>query len=251
MTHRFLSPGWSARLPPGGTDISPERGVLLGTGLFLALAVVEAVARWALGLDPAAGSVPPVLGSLALAASELVVLFAIVKRYWGPTPTQLLTRGSLAKRDLLVWVWVPLVFTWRGVYQSLYQGGDLSSHAFQATVLGLVLGEAVAAPLREEIVFRGLLFGGLRHWSRALGYTVTTALFTLGHARAFCVPLVDGPAHVVWGPVVLYVVFSVGMCRMYEKTGSLLLCVIMHALANLLQHIALVVGAALRLAPIG
>ncbi|MEJ7806700.1 MAG: type II CAAX endopeptidase family protein, partial [Telluria sp.] len=82
----------------------------------------------------------------------------------------------------------------------------------------------VAAPLCEEFIFRGLVFGGLR---RSLGFLpsalMSAALFAIVHP-----------------PVSILPVFALGLCTayVYDKTRSLLTCVLAHAIYNaaLLAH---------------
>jgi hypothetical protein len=82
----------------------------------------------------------------------------------------------------------------------------------------LFLLAVVAAPLCEEFIFRGLIFGGLR---RSMGLLpsmlMSAALFAIMHP-----------------PVSMLPVFVLGLCTayVYDKTRSLLAPVLVHALYN-------------------
>jgi hypothetical protein len=82
----------------------------------------------------------------------------------------------------------------------------------------LLLLAVVAAPLCEEFIFRGLIFGGLR---RSVGLApamlMSAALFAIMHP-----------------PVSMLPVFVLGLCTayVYDKTRSLLAPVLVHALYN-------------------
>ncbi len=82
----------------------------------------------------------------------------------------------------------------------------------------LFLLAVVAAPLCEEFIFRGLIFGGLR---RSLGLVpsalISAALFAIIHPPASMLP-----------------VFVLGLCTAYayDKTRALLAPVLVHALYN-------------------
>ena len=76
----------------------------------------------------------------------------------------------------------------------------------------------VAAPIFEEFIFRGLVFGGLR---RSLGLwpavLASSAIFAIVH-----------PA------IAVFPVFGLGVCAalVYERTGFLLAPMLVHAVYN-------------------
>ena len=97
----------------------------------------------------------------------------------------------------------------------------------QATVLILV----VLMPLIEEVLFRGLLFGGLRRYSRPMAFAVST----LGYAL-FCV------ASFVFQPegadlrylllAVQYLPMSLALAWCYDHGGSIWSAVALHMAVN-------------------
>lgn len=97
-------------------------------------------------------------------------------------------------------------------------GADKSSTAL-VFVAVLV---CVAAPICEELFFRGFVFTALRRWVGAVGGAIATGvifgLIHWGSADAvFLVPLG---------------IFGALLCVLYIKTGSLLPCMVLHALNN-------------------
>ena len=92
---------------------------------------------------------------------------------------------------------------------------------------GSLLGAVIFAPLFEELIFRGALYGTLRvklHWS--LAAVASALVFAAAHGyglAGFGSVLVSG---VLW-------------CWAYEKTGSLLPGMIAHAANNLAVAITL------------
>ena len=83
----------------------------------------------------------------------------------------------------------------------------------------LLLGAAVLAPLVEELIFRGLLYGWLRR-HLPIGLSVTIA--ALAHAAIHF----DGPA--VPALTAIFILFGL----LYEATGTLWAPIIAHALHN-------------------
>jgi len=85
--------------------------------------------------------------------------------------------------------------------------------------LSVVLIAVVAAPLTEELIFRGCLYGILRQvGGKSLAITVSSLLFALIHGH---IPSFAG-----------LVILAVGLCLLYEKTGSLWAPILLHAAFN-------------------
>ena len=104
---------------------------------------------------------------------------------------------------------------------------DVSDLGVDDSTLLLVTGSillTVLAPVAEEVLFRGLVFRGLRNWKNLWPAALLTgALFGLIHVGsspvAFLVPLA---------------IFGVGLCLLYERTGSLYPCIALHSVNNTL-----------------
>jgi membrane protease YdiL (CAAX protease family) len=99
-------------------------------------------------------------------------------------------------------------------------GADDSTTALVAVAV-LV---CVLAPIAEELFFRGFCFTALRRWIGLVpGALATGVIFGLIHAASadavFLVPLAF---------------FGMALCFLYERTGSLLPCMVLHALNNAL-----------------
>ena len=97
----------------------------------------------------------------------------------------------------------------------------------KSAVAGSLLGAVIFAPLFEELLFRGALYGTLRvklHWS--LAAVASAVIFAAAHGyglAGFGSVLTSG---LLW-------------CWAYEKTGSLLPGMIAHAANNLAVAITL------------
>jgi membrane protease YdiL (CAAX protease family)/uncharacterized RDD family membrane protein YckC len=96
--------------------------------------------------------------------------------------------------------------------------------------IAAVLGIVVLAPVAEEIFFRGFFFAGLRsRWSLWPAALLSGAVFGLVHAPT-------GPTAAI--PLAG---LGVGLAWLYNKTGSLWLCMLAHFLNNAIA-ISVVVG---------
>jgi membrane protease YdiL (CAAX protease family) len=79
----------------------------------------------------------------------------------------------------------------------------------------------IAAPISEEICFRGMLFGGLRERLPRL-------------AAALLAGLVFGGLHALTGITAVppLIAFGLVLSLLYEKTGSIVPCIVLHMLNN-------------------
>ncbi len=80
---------------------------------------------------------------------------------------------------------------------------------------------AIAAPISEEVCFRGMLFGGVRERLPRIPAALLSGL-------------VFGALHAVTGltTVPVLVAFGVILCLLYEKTGSIVPGIVLHMLNN-------------------
>ena len=114
---------------------------------------------------------------------------------------------------ILAYCYLDLIQRWE-----LFSPAQLASTLATLDATWLVLLAVVAAPLCEEFIFRGLIFGGLR---RSLGLVpsmlMSAALFAIVHP-----------------PVSMLPVFVLGLCTAfaYERSKALLAPVLVHALYN-------------------
>jgi membrane protease YdiL (CAAX protease family) len=84
----------------------------------------------------------------------------------------------------------------------------------------LLLETAIAAPIVEEMMFRGLLYPAMRErWGRTRGILLSAAIFAIVH------PTLPGQFLPLW-------TLGIGLTLAYERRGSLLPGIVMHGLNN-------------------
>ena len=88
------------------------------------------------------------------------------------------------------------------------------------------------APFVEEVLFRGLVFGNLRHRSRLLAYAASCLLFALLHVWQFAVVRQDLTYFLL---MLQYLVPGLVLAWAFEHIGTLWTSVSLHALANALS----------------
>lgn len=98
------------------------------------------------------------------------------------------------------------------------------------------VGAVLLAPLTEETLVRGLVFGNIRRWNRPAAYIVTALLFAFMHIAPY-VPEMDGMSIVLNG--LLYALPSVALCACYEYSGTIWAPILLHMALNAISMTAI------------
>ena len=88
----------------------------------------------------------------------------------------------------------------------------------------------IFAPIVEECVFRGALFGTIRKKSRFWAYFATIVLFAVYHLYAY---FITDYSWQLWVYLIQYVPASFVFCRLYERSGTIWCPIALHAVINL------------------
>jgi membrane protease YdiL (CAAX protease family) len=109
----------------------------------------------------------------------------------------------------------------------IFQGLRVSWPWAVAVLLLVVL----VAPVCEEIMFRGLLWGALDwRWGRWVALAVTTVVFALAHLE------------LTRAPLLVVIAIPIGLARLYS--GGLMASIVAHQVTNLLPGISLMLALA-------
>lgn len=163
---------------------------------------------------------------LATALGFLLVPLAIASRWGASSAGQALRRLGVrsfrpsALKWMLAAVGAYLLFS--GVYVALFGAPEQEDIAESFGTLPLqILLIVIAAPISEEVCFRGMLFGGLRERLPRLAAALISAL-------------IFGGLHALTGisAVPPLIAFGFILALLYEKTGSIVPGVLLHMLNN-------------------
>jgi membrane protease YdiL (CAAX protease family) len=235
------------RTPRRGTSWaapSPTRTHRWGLGAYLLAEAVFLLTSALIGIVMV-GDAGPTASTLAVALGVPTVLAA--------STALLITwmRGNGPRIDLgLVWSWrdlrIGLAFGFGGLALTIPASiiyvaivGEDASSAVGDVFGGIRAGPALAAlvlvtvviiaPMCEEILYRGLLWGGIEKLAgRWVAFAVSTLLFAIAHFEFTRTPLL------------LVVAIPIAIARLY--TGRLLASIVAHQVNNLLPGVALVLG---------
>ncbi len=89
----------------------------------------------------------------------------------------------------------------------------------------------IFAPIVEECMFRGALFGTIRKKSRFLAYFVTIVFFAFYHLYAY---FITDYTWQLWVYLLQYVPATFVFCRLYEKSGTIWAPIALHSVINLI-----------------
>ena len=104
--------------------------------------------------------------------------------------------------------------------------------------LGMIKAASIfLAPLVEESLFRGVVFGSLRPRHRVWAYVLSVSLFSLLHVWQYILVSADASLLVY---VLQYIPSSVALAVCYERSGSIWPPVFLHMLLNSLAFAVLV-----------
>ncbi|MEG0941064.1 MAG: type II CAAX endopeptidase family protein [Oscillospiraceae bacterium] len=100
-----------------------------------------------------------------------------------------------------------------------------------------VMGLAVfLAPIVEEILFRGVLFGGMRKHSRVLAYIITITLFAFYHIWQYALVSMDWRTLIY---MVQYIPAGFALSWLYERTNCIWAPIFLHTAMNLISMLVL------------
>jgi CAAX protease family protein len=199
-------------------------GVLLALGTGIVLAIPAA----AVGHEPDGDltTLGSVLAQFATAVAFVMVPMAIAAQRGSEGLGEILSRLGVRSFRPSALKWMAAAIGAYLVFASLYsllivqpEQKDIAE-AF-GTVPVQILLIVIAAPISEEVCFRGFLFGGLRE--RMPGF-----------AAALLSGLLFGALHAVTGVTAVppLIVFGLILALLYEKTGSIVPGIILHMLNN-------------------
>ncbi len=144
----------------------------------------------------------------------------------GPFPTVLIGFGLY----LLFNVGVNLILTFAGIdlinpnQQTVNEAAAMNA----ATMFAVA---AIMAPVVEEVLFRGIVFGTIRKKNRILAYAISALLFAVYHLWSSAVASQDLSVLIY---VVQYIPAGIILAWTYERCGSIWASILLHSAINAL-----------------
>ena len=233
------APRWSA-----AADIDPDRGLILTILLvFLPNAVVDAAALC--GIEQSAERFDQGLISFALFTGIFVIMKIVIERIGKVKLRHMLLDQLPTVWEIAKWTIAGILLGSLQFVTSLKYGYRFEEPGFIPFFIESILFMSTFPPLIEETIYRGICFvtlynfSGKKRWPAYLG---STFLFLLSHAESYS----DLFLHATTGlgdlDIILIVLFSLVTAYVYESTGKLLLCILVHSVANGIGNIGVLAG---------
>ena len=195
---------------------------------------------WLLGKLYESGYDDMVMINVIYYAVAVVFLMAVLWKFFRRSFDALCDYGPAVILDILKAYGTMLLFN-LGVALILVLAGRTVNPNNEAvlTIAGEDPGKAAAAavflaPIAEEAMFRGGVFGLLRRRSRIAAYAVSAVLFAFYHLWSYLAA--DATA---WIYLLQYLPAGVILARCYEKTGSLWASIFLHMTVNGMSMLAI------------
>ena len=88
----------------------------------------------------------------------------------------------------------------------------------------------ILAPITEELLFRGVVFGSIRRKNRILAYVISALVFSFYHVWQYFFTGYDPSLFI---NVLQYIPPSIALAYCYERSGSIWTSMFLHSMINL------------------
>lgn len=210
--------------------------------------IVSILMMWILGVDRSSQPVPTAIYSaLSYTLAMCLIIFVPPKisQKWRKNTIKKSDRQSLGLKGLPTWTDIGLAPVGFIVYLILaavivaifsnfpwFDASEAQNQIFSYSVMGFdrvvaFLTLVVIAPIAEEVIFRGFLYGKLR--AKFSSFTTNAVSMVLS---AFLVSLLFGLVHQHWNVSVNVFAMSLVLCALREITGTIYSGILLHMLKN-------------------
>ena len=175
------------------------------------------------------------------AFSALFLLLAL-NQYWRATIRDLKSAPSRALQAVILGYVIYFALNYIGMLVTSLLTSELvnpntaavsDTMAINSDMMIVIM--VLLAPIVEETLFRGALFGTIRNKSRLLAYVVSTVVFSVNHLWGYS--LTD-PSILIYS--LQYIPASIALAWCYERSDTLVAPVVLHALINLIGAINII-----------
>lgn len=145
-------------------------------------------------------------------------------------------------RIFLKWIYIALGISLFNLFVRFPFGLDAQLPDFIIRHLIILIISAILTPIKEEIVFRGILYGSLRaKFGRTYAFVFSILCFVFAHGTIQALIWQGHWTHFFYF-FIFFTIIAFLLVYIYESTYSLLLCIIFHSVSNSVYHIAPLIG---------
>ena len=227
-----MAPGSSIEEAPKTESIQenwpPALQVPLAKGLIWScLIILEGVIVWRL-VSPPRGFVNVLMQGMHL----LLVLFVLVQ--FGRFELKKMVSYAIPpKRVFFFWIYAGIGLTAYYLPLNFWEGFGAQPPDFVFHYLCLFIGGVILAPIEEELLYRGLLYGTIRtKYGKFKAYIISISIFVFRHKRLWPY-MIEGYWDLFLLHLITLTVLAYFLTYLYESKRSLLLCMAFHSSANI------------------
>lgn len=147
--------------------------------------------------------------SVSLLIMPFVIFFFLKRRVYDDVHIK------LAAKDFLLILLIVCAVTISTLCATMKGSGDMMS---DASAMG-IMAAAIAAPVNEEIIYRGIMYVyGRKIFGAGFSALITSLLFAVGHGE--------------FPMILLAFCFGISLCFLYQKYKSILMAIGVHVAVN-------------------
>lgn len=147
-----------------------------------------------------------------------------------------------SKRVFFLWIYVGIGLTAYYFPLKFPEGLGPQPPDFVFEHLHPLIVQGVLAPIQEELLFRGLLYGAIRtKYGKFKAYAISILIFVFSH-KSLWPYLIEGYWDLFFLYFITFIVISCLLTYLYEEKRSLLLCMAFHGSANFHLNTAPLLG---------
>lgn len=206
----------------------PTLQVPLAKGVIWAcLIILEGVIVWRL-VSPPRGFVNVLMQGMHL----LLVLFVLIQ--FGRFELKKMVYYVIPpKRVFFFWIYAGIGLTAYYLPLNFSEGIGPQPPDFVFEYLCLFIARVVLAPIEEELLYRGLLYGTIRtKYGKFKAYIISILIFVFSH-RHLWPYIIEGYWDLFFMYLIALTVLAYFLTYLYESKRSLLLCMAFHSSANI------------------
>ena len=136
------------------------------------------------------------------------------------------------KRVFFFWIYAGIGLTAYYLPLNFWEGFGPQPPDFVFEYLCLFIARIILAPIEEELLFRGLLYGAIRtKYGKFKAYIISISIFVFSHRRLWPY-IIEGYWDLFFVYLITLTVIACFLTYLYESKRSLLLCMALHSSAN-------------------
>ena len=223
--NRSDPPAW-----PDVVNINIKRGFILSLVLFLLPTMVLDVAIY-FGLDSNVDSFEDGYYLIALYIFIAIFVLSLIRIFGGIPIQKMLFSRIPSVWQVFIWFGVGLLLGSVKFLPSLREGYRFEEPLFFLFAFYALILKSILIPLVEETIYRGIIFVTLYNWkgNRFIAYVGSSFIFLFYH---FVSLIPFGLNSTSYFHIAFIFSFALIAAYMYDRTGNILLCILVHGIPN-------------------